>query len=358
MMSGSPHSRPGVSGGALYAAQSLFPGYFALVMATGVVSIACHLLGYRWLALPPVAFAWAGYLTLWTLTIMRLVRYPRRMALDLSSHRRAPGFFTIVAGTCVLGTQDVVIMGWSGTGMALWYVGLVLWTVVMYAFFLAVTIRKHKPPLAEGINGAWLIAAVATQSIVVLRAAINPDSAPAEWVQILCLAFFMIGAMLYMVIIPLIFYRLTFSTLAARDFGPPYWINMGAAAISTLAGALLVARAETWPILGEYLVILKGMTVFFWAAASWWIPCLVSLMVWRYVVCRDAPRYEPSLWAMVFPLGMYTTATYQTSLSLGWPAIMPIADLFIFPALIAWTVTLFGLLFTLYLGMRGEGGDT
>ena len=28
-------------------AASLFPGYFALVMATGVVSIACHFMGLR-----------------------------------------------------------------------------------------------------------------------------------------------------------------------------------------------------------------------------------------------------------------------------------------------------------------------
>ncbi|MDP2333126.1 MAG: hypothetical protein Q8M19_20765 [Reyranella sp.] len=39
----------------------------------------------------------------------------------------------------------------------------------MYGFFTAVTIRARKPSLAAGINGAWLIGAVATQSIVVLR---------------------------------------------------------------------------------------------------------------------------------------------------------------------------------------------
>src|SRR5690625_1397127 len=114
-------------------------------------------------------------------------------------------------------------------GYVLWQLGLAILGLLMYSFFTAVTIRGTKPSLAAGINGAWLIAAVATQSVVVLRAALNPDSAPPEAVQLLCLAFFMIGCMLYLAIIPLIFYRLTFSHLAARDFGPPYWINMGAA---------------------------------------------------------------------------------------------------------------------------------
>ena len=59
--------------------------------------------------------------------------------------------------------------------------------------------------LADGINGAWLIAAVATQSIVVLRGALDAVAAPDPAVQFLCLVFFMIGCMLYLAIIPLIF---------------------------------------------------------------------------------------------------------------------------------------------------------
>ena len=31
--------------------ETLNPAYFALVMATGIVSIACHLLGMRWVSL-------------------------------------------------------------------------------------------------------------------------------------------------------------------------------------------------------------------------------------------------------------------------------------------------------------------
>ena len=330
------------------AARGLYPGYFAMVMATGVVSIAGQLLGMRWIALPLVAIAWISYVVLWALTLIRLVRYPRRIAFDLSTHQRAPGFFTLVAGTCVLGTQSVVVMGSPTTGAVLWHLGLGLWAVVMYAFFTAVTIRGTKPTLAEGINGAWLIAAVATQSIVVLRTVLNPDTPPAEWVQLLCLSFFMIGGMLYLAIIPLIFYRLTFSQMAARDFGPPYWINMGAAAISTLSGALLVARGGAWPIIGGFVPILKGLTIFFWSAATWWIPFLASLMVWRYVIRRDVPRYEPQLWGMVFPLGMYTTSTLQLGTYLALPVLLPIADGFIFIALAAWAATFGGLLADLY----------
>lgn len=328
-------------------ARRLYPGYFSMVMATGVVSMACEFLGLRWIALPLIGISWIAYLVLWGLTLIRLFWFPRRIALDLSTHYRAPGFFTLVAGTCVLGTQSVVVLDAWMTGFVLWHLGLVLWGVVMYAFFTAVTIRATKPSLAAGINGAWLIAAVATQSVVVLRAVLNADSAPPEAVQVLCLSFFMIGCMLYLAIIPLIFYRLTFSQLAAKDFGPPYWINMGAAAITTLAGALLVAQGETWPIIGEFVPIIRGFTIFFWSAASWWIPFLASLMVWRYVIRRDPPRYEPQLWGMVFPLGMYTTSTLQLGWKFPLPAVLPIPEVFIYVALAAWLATFIGLLFTL-----------
>lgn len=325
------------------AARDLFPGYFALVMATGVVSIAAQLLGFVWVAQPLLVVAWFCYAVLWALTFTRILAFPRRIIEDLSNHQRAPGFFTLVAGTCVLGTQTAVVGGAPGVAGALWVLGLGLWCLVMYAFFTAVTIRARKPSLAAGINGAWLIAAVATQSIVVLKGTIGAAKVPAAEVQFLCLAFFMIGCMLYLAIIPLIFYRLTFVRLSSLDFGPPYWINMGAVAITTLAGSILLMRGGTWPVLGPFLPFLRGFTLFFWAAASWWIPFLIALTLWRYLVRRDPIAYEPTLWGMVFPLGMYTTGTLQLSRALDLPFLAAIPAVFVHVAILAWVATFTGL---------------
>ena len=116
--------RPGVLPLLVDTARDLFPGYFALVMATGVVSIACQLLALRVIAVPLVGIAWVAYLMLWGLTAARVVLFPRRIVEDLSNHQRAPGFFTLVAGTCVLGTQTAVVAGAQGVASALWYLGL------------------------------------------------------------------------------------------------------------------------------------------------------------------------------------------------------------------------------------------
>ena len=69
------------------------------------------------------------------------------------------------------------------------------------------------------------------------------------------LCMFLLGAMLYLTIITLIFYRFTFVALTVDQMTPPYWINMGAVAITTLAGASLLIQAELWP----FLVMLRPL---------------------------------------------------------------------------------------------------
>lgn len=334
----------------LGAAETLFPGYFALTMATGVVSIATALLGMHWIAWALLIVNWIAYPTLWALTLVRIVKFPHQLATDISDHGRAPGFFTLVAGTCVFGTENMIVANASFVATILWWFGLGLWIVVMYGFFTAVTIRLRKPSLALGINGAWLIGAVATQSIVVLRGALDAAHTPAEPIQLLVLAMFMIGSMLYLAIIPLIFYRLTFVRLSTRDFGPPYWINMGAVAISTLAGATLLLRADSWPLIEPFLPFIRGFTMFFWSVATWWIPLLIALMVWRYLWKRDRLTYEPAFWGMVFPLGMYTTSTLQLSRATGLSFLEVIPEIFVWVALAAWLATMTGLLLHIYRG--------
>lgn len=338
------------------AASGLFPGYFALVMATGVVSIACKLLAFPVIPTVLLAVNWMCYGVLVLLTALRAAKFPSRIVEDLSNHQRAPGFFTLVAGTCVLGTQTVTVAELRDVGLALWWVGAALWFLVMYAFFTAVMIRARKPSLATGINGAWLIAAVATQSIVVLRGTLD-TAAPPETIQFYCLAMFMIGCMLYLAIIPLIFYRLTFIRLDIHDFGPPYWINMGAVAISTLAGSILLQRTQTWTVLAEFRPFLKGFTVFFWSVATWWIPLLIALMLWRYLIRRDRLAYEPQFWGMVFPLGMYTTSTFQLSRALGLSFLEAIPRAFIYLALLAWFATFTGLLLTIARALIFDRSD-
>src|SRR5260370_20304764 len=150
------------------AAANLFPGYFALVMATGIISIAAFQLSLKPIAWILLVINLIAYAILWLLLLIRLLRFFPRVKADIMDHGRGPGFFTVVAGTCVLGSQLVIVAGQYRTAAVLWLIGLSLWVVIMYTFFTAVTVREDKPPLEAGISGTWLLAVVATQSIPVL----------------------------------------------------------------------------------------------------------------------------------------------------------------------------------------------
>jgi tellurite resistance protein TehA-like permease len=330
------------------AAANLFPGYFALVMATGIISIAAHLLDMQSLAWGLLALNLVMYVVLWVLLLIRLIRFFPRIKADITDHVRGPGFFTTVAGTCVFGSQLVIVAGQYEAAGVLWLVGLLLWGIIMYTFFTFVTVRENKPPLESGLNGTWLIAAVATQSVSVLGTLLANHFEPyREPLLFFTLCMFLLGCMLYLLLITLIFYRFTFFNLTTATLTPPYWINMGAVAITTLAGARLILAAPDWSLLGEILQFLKGFTLFFWAAGTWWIPLLFILGFWRHVYKRFPLVYDPQYWGMVFPLGMYTVCTFQLSKAINFQSLLLIPRWFIYIALAAWLATFVGLIHSL-----------
>src|SRR5438128_3778288 len=134
------------------AAENLFPGYFALVMATGIISIAAFQLSLKPVAWILLVINVIAYAILWLFLLIRLLRFFPRVKADITDHARGPGFFTVVAGTCVLGSQLIIVTGQQRVALVLWVLGLILWAIIIYTFFAAVTVQENKPPLETGIS--------------------------------------------------------------------------------------------------------------------------------------------------------------------------------------------------------------
>ncbi len=326
--------------------QSLSPAYFGMVMATGIVSLAAFMRGFVQLANVLFILNLGMYALLWVLYLLRLWRYPRAFFNDLFDHLRGPAFFTMVAATGVLGSQFLLLHEALRVSWILWTLALGLWLLLTYTIFTILTVKDSKPTLDQGINGGWLLAVVATQSLTVLSALLAARTGQPWKLELnyFALSMWLWGGMLYIWMMSLIFYRYTFFRFQPHDLSPPYWINMGAMAISTLAGSLLILNASDAPFLTSVLPFIKGFTVFYWATGTWWIPMLLVLGVWRHVYKRFPLRYDPLYWGAVFPLGMYAACTHQLVRAMHLDFLDPTPDVFLVVALCAWAATFIGAL--------------
>jgi tellurite resistance protein TehA-like permease len=332
----------------------LSPAYFGLVMATGIVSLAASMMAYRGLGLALFYLNIVQYAALWVLYGARAWRYPRRFFGDMGVHATGPGYFTVVAATGILASQFILLEGGVVIGAGLFLLSALLWVVLTYAIFIALTVKRRKPHLDKGIGGGWLLAVVATQAVCVSAALLAARTGQPFRIELnlAALTLWLWGGMLYIWMISLIFYRYMFFRFAPRDLAPPYWIDMGAMAISTLAGALLITNAiDDAPYLASLLPFLKGITMLYWATGTWWIPMLVLLEVWRYGYVRTRIEYDPLLWGAVFPLGMYAVCTWQMDAVMGFGFLAGLSHAFLWAALVAWIVTFAGMMHVLFRGL-------
>jgi len=330
--------------------KNLHPAYFAMVMATGIVALGAHEHGFLVLA---TALFWCNVLFLVALTttfIARAVIHKAAFLADISSHSRGVGFFTIPAAAAVFGVQLIVQMNALALATAFLAVAALLLVAITYAVLTVLTVKKEKPTIAEGLNGGWLVSIVAMQAVsrlIVMVASEIGRADDAQMLMFIALALWLAGGALYLWIMTGIFFRYTFLPMAPADLTPPYWISMGAVAISTLAGATLLEHAALSPVVLDILPFIKGFTLFFWSVGSWWIPMLLLLGVWRYVLRGTPFKYDPLYWGGVFPLGMYSVATHHLVFTLDAPFLAPLSQFFLGVAVVAWVAAFIGLVHSL-----------
>ncbi len=321
------------------------PAYFALVMSTGIISLAAHGLGLRWVAEGFFYLNLGLYPLLLAVLLLRIGLFPGEVWRALTAHETGAGFLTLVPATTLLGSQLVQLRGQHLLGSVLWVGAAGGWVLLLYAFMWGISTGKSKPSLARGFNGRWLLLAVATEALAVLGAKLLPGSGlPADVGVFGVLGLFLLGSWLYLVLSGLLFYRLAFGRLTGNDVGAAYWVSVGAGAITVLAGASLAGAMPHAPALAELRPFVKAYSVLFWAVSTWWLPLVAALRLWNHWTTRPRFVYSPSYWTMVFPLGMYTAATAQLAEALPLPALKIIPTYFIFVALAAWLMTMTGML--------------
>ena len=246
-------------------------------MATGIVSIAMQT--HRLYAVS-VALLWITvleYTVLIAMYLWRLAAFRTAVLADLSDPARAFGYFTFVAATDVLGTR-LAADRHHAVALALLAAGWLAWLVLGYVIPWTAVLGHARRPVLQHANGTWFIWVVASQSIAVLAAALEPSiTAGRRELALLAVFSWSVGVFLYAAAGVFVAARLLLYDLSPADLTPPYWVSMGATAITVVAGARIVQMADA-PMVTATRGLIAGASVIFWAFGTWLIPALVAAL--------------------------------------------------------------------------------
>ena len=306
-------------------------------MATGIISTDTFLLGPAWLSRALLAAASAGLVVLSAALAIRLAVFRSSVAADIRAPERVFGFFTIVAGLDVLGVR----LGAAGhplTTAILGGVAAAVWLVLTYGVPASLLLARERDSVLGGVNGTWLLWVVGTQSLSVTASALIPVwPSQAGLLAPAAVALWSVGLVLYLLLVALILLRWLTVAMTPATLGPPYWILMGATAITVLAGARIL-NLPALPVTRATAGFVEGFSFTLWAFGTWWIPLLIGLGLWRHVRRHWPLTYEPTLWSVVFPLGMYSVATLSFGKVAHLRFMEPLSRFMLWVAVAAWIV--------------------
>lgn len=310
----SPAGRPG-------ARRATFgPVAGAAVMATGIVSTGCHLVGAEVVSLVLLGVGGAG----WALLVGIFLQHFLGAREQWRRESRTAASLTGVAATSVLGTR-VVLLGWAAAGWVLLAVAAAGWVVL-----LPQVVRS----LGRRVPGSAYLTCVATQSLGVLGATLAPATGVA-WPLPVAVVLLVAGFGLYVLVL------LHFDFRQLQEGAGDHWVACGALAISALAAGKLTAAS------GEPLGWAEPLRS--WLSAVTFV-LLLAALAWYAVIAaaelrRPRPGYDPRRWATVFPLGMTAVAALTAAgeagpATSGW--LDPLGRALLWVAVAVWALVAVG----------------
>lgn len=322
------------------------PDAFAMVMATGILSIAARDHQYRWLSDALGVLATVVLVAL-TMAAARAVSH-----WDLRDPDVTLRLFTFVAACAVL---DSRLISHPAVARVLGVVALSTWLVLM-----VLTYRNMAAPglvaLRARAHGAWELASVGTSGLAIIAAQVAQHTGDRGWAAV-AMVVWLLAIAIYVGMTWLILWRTVCERKDREGFAPDDWILMGALAIATLAGHTIYVVAVQW-LAGP----VRAVTVVTWAAATVWIPPLVYFVLHRVNRRPAVLHLTGAWWALVFPLGMYSVASGAIAAELRAPALQTVSLVFFWNALTAWVIVVVaGLLRARALSaaaLRRRGGES
>jgi tellurite resistance protein TehA-like permease len=288
------------------------PGAGAVVMGTGIVSVALSLGHFELLSLILLVVCACVWVALGLLLATRAIgSHPQ-----FNDEVRSPAALTGVAGTAVLGAR-LVTLGWDWAGQALLVVAFVFWLGLL----VPVLAHWKRPTI-----GTSFVLVVSTESLAVL-AAVLATREHVGW---------LVGAAVVELVLGLFLYVFVLASFDFRQLAIGYgdhWVAGGALAISTLAAGRLTVAAEGVASFSSLGSVLATGALVLWGLSIAWLPALLV-----FEAIRPRTGYDTRRWSTVFPFGMYAACSFVVGSAAGVATIRTFAQIWVWVAVALWLV--------------------
>ncbi|MET0854994.1 MAG: TDT family transporter [Microterricola sp.] len=330
---------------------NITPNWFASVMGTGIVAIAAATLPLQFPGLR------LGATIVWALACVLLIGLLIATGIHwlcfrstARSHHANPvmahfygappmAMLTVGAGTLLLGTDVIGLDAALAIDAVLWTLGTVLGLasaiVVPYLTFTSHRVDE------DSAFGGWLMPVVppmvsaATGSLLLPHV---PAGQPRLTLLLACYAMFGLSLIASLIVITLIWARLSRHKLGPAAMVPTLWIVLGPLGQSITAANLLGGNAHLvvpppWSTALELFGVLVGVPVLGFALL--WAVLALAVTV---RTARARLPFSLTWWSFTFPLGTCVTGVSGLALHTGSLALQVLAVLLFVGLVTAWLI--------------------
>lgn len=352
MSAPAPGAAPGSASAPSSVLSSWHPGWTGVALGTAgvaAVGLADPIAGSQVDTVLGAVLALVATAVLVVLAVMlvaRLLRHREHAARDLGNpgigaqYGTGPAAVLVVALTWTQLALQGRLGAWSSTGAAvLLVVGVALALVVGLRFFHGVVSRDEVPVAA--ITGAWFVPIVVLVLVpsVVTRLVLLQPAWASTTVLALAAAAWGAGLMLFVLLAPIVGWRLLTGPAPAAHAAPSWWIwlapagagGVGAIALSRLAAVVVrePGVSAVLPVLG----LLLGTAM--WGFGLWWAALAARAVLSARAAAGGLP-FHIGTWGFVFPSAAMTLLTVELGRSWDSSALAALGTALAAAVLLLW----------------------
>ncbi len=289
--------------------------WFIAAMATVMMALSSSSYGYNSVA-PYLFITGMGvFFAVALFMVIKAVLYYRDLLHELLNPERLQYSFSLVGIVSLTGICTSKLFGWHTVTYIFWYAAIVLWVgITLSTFTILFLYRKAEDRRIEDLlNGGWFFVTIGTQFTALLSIDVAGHVAEHTLlIQFFSFALWSVGTFLCLIFMTFIIWRLLFYQITNDTELSSYWMNIGAAAITTIVSAALYKQIQmTGGALVDILPFLKGFSLLFWSIGLWWLPFLIILAIRKQVNYGWAVPFTVGYWEVVLAICLYAAGTKQ-----------------------------------------------